>query len=974
MKTERWQQINDLFQSAAERAPDERAAFLDEACHGDERLCRDVKLLIASYEETENFIEAPAFEEAPELLTNDRTGALVGELMGHYRIESLVGVGGMGEVYLARDDRLGRKVALKLLPQHLTTDETQLSRFKTEARTASALNHPNILTVYEIGAEGDRQFIATEFIEGVTLRESLTRGRMDLHDALEIAMQVASALAAAHETGIVHRDIKPENIMLRPDGYAKVLDFGIAKLALQQPAPDSPDVGTGAGLQTQSNLVVGTARYMSPEQMRGQQSDARSDIWSLGVVLYEMVAGIPPFSDATTSDCIASIRKTEPAPLSGVLADVPVKLQSIVQKSLRKNRDERYQTTRELLADLRNLKRELDADSSSPQTEANPTVSKIKRHKRGALLTLAAAMLVAAVFAYRFYVVAPAQLPSEKSIAVLPFADLSPARDQEYFCDGIQEEILTRLSSIAGLRVISRTSTQRFQSKAGNLSEIARQLGVAHVLEGSVQKAADQVRVSVQLINAQTDSHLWADTYDRKLTDIFGVESEIAKRIAESLHAKLTGREEQALAVKPTNDSEAYDAYLRGLAFEARSRHALLIPDLARKAIVFYERSVHLDPKFAIAWARLSRVDAFLYFNREDATLSARGQAAKHALENAQKLEPDSPETLLALGYYQYLVLNDFGLAKTTFRRVMKTLPGNSDVPTALGRVTRREGHWDQSIAYFEQALALDPCNVELLSDTAWTYLLRRQFSAALKLYDRALDIAPNDPDVLAVRASIYQGQGNLQEAARFLSAINEHTPSEGSVRIKITQLRLERNYAEAVRLLQARLAQFHFASQYDKGCDQVALAFAQRVAGDTAGAKVTAEQARNTLERLYKVQPDNALIAAYLSQAYAAIWEKDLALKAAEHAIVLLPRANDAVQGPAMEENLALIQTIFGENSRAISTLSQLLQVPGDSLVYGPNGPAPVTLSLLRLDPIWDPLRADPRFERLVAKVVGGG
>ena len=255
-----------------------------------------------------------------------------------------------------------------------------------------------------------------------------------------------------------------------------------------------------------------------------------------------------------------------------------------------------------------------------------------------------------------------------------------------------------------------------------------------------MQKAADQVRVNVQLINAQTDSHLWAETYDRKLTDIFGVESEIAKGIAESLQAKLTGREEQALAVKPTNNPEAYDAYLRGLAFEARSSSTRLISDLV-EAIGFYERAVQLDPNFAIAWARLSRADAFLYFDREDTTPAARRDAAKRALENAQKLEPNSPETLLALGYYQYWVLRDYGLAKTTFERVSKMLPGSSEVPYALGLVTRREGHWDESIAYFEQALALDPRNVELLDGAAWTYAMLRQFPAAIKLYDRALDI-----------------------------------------------------------------------------------------------------------------------------------------------------------------------------------------------------------------------------------------
>src|SRR6201984_1860341 len=380
MKAERWQQVNDLFQSAAERAPEERAAFLDEACHGDEGLCREVESLLASYERAENFIESPAFEVAPELVTNDRAGALVGELIGHYRIESLIGIGGMGEVYLARDERLGRKVALKLLPNRLTPDEAQLSRFKTEARSASALNHPNILTVYEIGAEGNRQFIATEFIEGVTLRASLAHGRVNLHAALEIAVQGASALAAAHEAGVVHRDIKPENIMLRPDGYAKVLDFGIAKLIEQRPPSDRYEAEATAVLQTRPGLVLGTGHYMSPEQTRGQQVDARSDIWSLGVVLYEMVGGNPPFRGETPSDCIASILTAEPPPLSGVLPDVPLKLESILQKALRKNSDERYQTIKEMLTDLRNLKAELEAQGSSPQIKeaSGSIVRKIK--------------------------------------------------------------------------------------------------------------------------------------------------------------------------------------------------------------------------------------------------------------------------------------------------------------------------------------------------------------------------------------------------------------------------------------------------------------------------------------------------------------------------------------------------------------------------------------------------------------------
>jgi TolB-like protein/Tfp pilus assembly protein PilF len=660
------------------------------------------------------------------------------------------------------------------------------------------------------------------------------------------------------------------------------------------------------------------------------------------------------FSGRTIEE-IQEARRSKPLPIEQLkAAHVPRRFISLLTSMLAIEPAARPAGARELGARLQTIR-----------------ASIIGRGKTAGRLAFAAAIVaLATILAVRvFHSSATKTTPSlipEKSIAVLPFENLSNDPNNAYFEAGIEEEILTRLAKVADLKVIPRTSTQQYQSKPRNLGEIAKQLGVANILEGSVQKAADQVRVNVQLINARTDSHRWADTYDRKLTDVFGVESEIAKRIAESLQAKLTGREEQALAVKPTNNPEAYDAYLRGLTSEERWIFSSAGPHgSASKAAGFYERAVQLDPNFAVAWARLSRADSVIYPMLVDTTASAhaaRRDAAKRALENAQKLEPDSPETQLALGYYQSRVLGDDEAAKTTFERVSKILPNSSEVPYALSDVAVIEGHWDEGASHLERALSLDPRNVELLTHAAWRYTELRQFPAALKLYDRVLDIMPNDPEVMLRKVVVYQAQGNLQEAAGLLTGMNVQT----AFLAKIIQLRLERNYGEAVRFVQAVMAQSHYDIQEEKGSDQVALAFLQRLAGDTAGAKVTAEQARNTYEQPYREERQDiwlAQLSSRMSQVYALMGDKDSALKAAERAITLCPRAKYPSSGPQFEENLALIQTILGENSRAISTLRQLLQTPYNGGLYVT---APITPALLKLDPIWDPLRSDPAFQKL--------
>ena len=863
---------------------------------------------------------------------------------GDYELLEEIGRGGQGVVYRARQKSLNRTVALKVIGLGQWSSTPHLKRFRHEAEAAARLEHPQIVPIYEIGERDGSCYFSMQFIEGGQLDQILKREAMSPHCAAELLVKIARTVQFAHEHGILHRDIKPGNILVDKSGEPHLTDFGLARLIEQQ------------STVTNSFDVLGTPSYMSPEQAAGHTKEltAAADVYSLGAVFYQMLAGEPPFAGGTTYETIRLVLESEPRNPRTRNPKVDVDLATICLKCLEKNSARRYQSAAALADDIeRWLRHEpVQARRTGMFTrgrkwlQRNPTTAFVAALLAG--LIAAVAVIVSKSDFFR-------SMPSS-GVAVLPFENLSGDPDNAYFAEGMHEEILTRLAGVAGLKVISGTSTKQYQSKPSNLRDIAKQLRVANILEGSVQKTADRVRVNVQLINAQTDSHLWADTYDRKVTDIFAVETEIAKAIAESLQAKLSGREEQALAVKPTNNPDAYDAYLRGLAFEARTG---IVP--SSEAIRLYEQAVQLDPNFAAAWARLSRAAGLLYGNYD--TTSARRDAAKHALENAQKLEPNSPETLLALGYYQYRVLLDRDATKTTLDRVSKMLPGSSEVPAALARLARPEGHWDQSVAYFEQALALDPRNVQLLTDAALTYGMLRQFPAALKLYDRVLDITPNDPDTIAQKANMYQAQGNMREAARLLAGINDQTPNLDTFLIKITQLRLERNYGEAIRLLQARLAHSHFDSQFLKGVHQVVLAFIQRLGGDTAGAKVTATQARYILEQISTDQPDNPIVVLNLSHAYAGMGEKEQALKLAERAVMIMQRFKDAANGPTVEENLALMQMMSGENSQAISLLTQLLGVPDSSPFYVS---APITPALLRLDPFWDPLRGDPAFQKL--------
>ena len=544
---------------------------------------------------------------------------------------------------------------------------------------------------------------------------------------------------------------------------------------------------------------------------------------------------------------------------------------------------------------------------------------------------------------------------------MLPFENRSEDKANAYFADGIQDEILTRLSKIADLKVISRTTTRQYLSKPANLREIAKRLGVANIVEGSVQKAGDQVRVNVQLVNARTDSHLWADTYDRKMTDIFDVESEIAKRIAESLQAKLTGREEQALAIKPTNNPEAYDAYLRGLAFSLKATN---IPADFLGAQKYLKEAVRLDPKFALSWALLSYIDARGYISLNLQPTVALREEARQAAETALTLQPNLGEAVLAKGQYHYACLKDYDTAVRYFEQARQFLPNSGQIPESLALVTRRQGQWDRSEDYFEEAERLDPRNVRLLYQHAVSYIALRRFPEALRKLDEVLNIAPDDVDKLATKAAIAQAQGDLPRASALLTPLRPSSDFVGALKTQVYQAILERRPASIIPRLKEILVKPDPALGFYNGELRFWLGWAQEMAGDHAAARESWRQARSELEPFLKEQPKNHNLLGDLALTNMCLGDKASALALAERAMAANPIEKDAITGPSPIEILARVAAQMGEPDRAIAALQKLLSTPYASPVVRLN--VPLTPALLRLDPMFDPLRNDPRFQKL--------
>ena len=603
------------------------------------------------------------------------------------------------------------------------------------------------------------------------------------------------------------------------------------------------------------------------------------------------------------------------------------------------------------------IKRTEDVDHSQPTT-----------HRTGRtldFLIIAVLLVIIGVFAYQRFglsqktSVSVSAIP-EKSIAVLPFENRSRDPDNAYFADGIQDEILTRLAKIADLKVISRTSTQHYKSAPENLSEIARQLGVAHIVEGSVQKSGDSVRVNVQLIKAANDSHLWADTFDRKLTDIFSVESEVAKAIADQLRAKLTGQEEQVIAAKPTDNPEAYDAYLRGLAYSLKTSFT---PANALGAQKYLKEAVRLDPKFALAWALLSYTDAVGYRTATLQPTVALREEARQAAETALTLQPNLGEAVHAKGYYHYSCLKDYDAAERYFEQARPLLPNSSRIPESLAYVERRRGQWDKSENYFNEAERLDPRNVTMLGQHAGSYINRRRFPEATRKVDQILNIIPDDVDTIAQKASIAQLEGDLPRAAALLALLHPPADDTGALETQVYQAILERNPGPMISRLKEVLAKPDPALGYFIGELRFWLGWAQEVAGDHAAAQASWRQARSELEPFLKEQPENWILIGDLALANMGLRDKAAAFAFVEKGMAVVPIEKDALDGVGPIEILARVAAQMGEPDRAIATLQKLLSIPYE----GPLASnVPLTPALLRLDPMFDPLRNDPRFQKL--------
>ncbi len=812
----------------------------------------------------------------------------------------------MGEVYLAQDTKLDRKAALKILSAELAGNQDRMRRFTQEAKTASALNHPNILTIYEIDETSSGHFIATEFIEGMTLREQMRNAPMKLIEILEVATQIASALAAAHEANIIHRDIKPENIMLRRDGIVKVLDFGLAKLA--EPTAGQANVDseapTRAAIKTGPGVVLGTPQYMSPEQARGLDLDARSDIWSLGVVLYEMVAGRPPFFGETKSHTVVSILETEPPPLTTFTRETSTELQRIVRKAIAKDRDNRYQTARDLMIDLKNLRRDLDLQSelersstpsrqqnvsSNPEIEtqlhAAPVTARAETlqprqletattsssgffisHTRAVTIGVVLFLLAVIVVGYWFWDRRAASVQSIDSIAVLPFINQNSDADSEYLSDGLTESIINSLAQLPNLKVIARSSVFRYKGNNKDPLTIGKELGVRAVLTGRIMQRGDNMVISAELLDVHNNRQLWGEQYSKKVSDLLLVQRDIAKEITGNLRLTLSGEEQSRVAKHYTDNVEAYRLYLQGRFYWNKRTE-----ESYKRAIDYFRQAIEKDPNYALAYTGLADSYSFL---------SSQGirppqdvfPLAKDAATKALQIDPALSEAHTSLAYVKLYYDWDWTEAEQEYKKAIELNPNYATPHHGYAYLLISSGRTEEAFSEIKKAEAIDPLSVLFQADHGeYFYFVRRPDEAIAQL-QKAIDMDPS-----FVRAHFLMGRALIQKG------------------------RCDQGIDEAVKV--QNMVQAHEALGW----------LAQEYAA--CGRKAEAEKAMNELMEISRVH--------YVSPHW-----------------------------------FSAVQASLGNKDEAFKWLDQALDGRFGPMIY------------LKVNPIWDPLRSDPRFARALQRV----
>jgi non-specific serine/threonine protein kinase len=891
---------------------------------------------------------------------------MIGKTIAHYRILEKLGAGGMGEVYLAEDTELNRQVALKFLPSGYSSAPDVLARFKREAQAAAALNHPNIITIYQVAMYEDRPYIAMEHVEGATLSEHVREHALPVKTILDLTIQIADGLAKAHAAGVVHRDLKPDNILVDADGRPRILDFGLAKLA-------------GVTKITQESSTLGTIYYMSPEQTRGGDVDHRADLFSLGTLLYEMIAGQLPFQGEHSSAVMYAITNEGAQPLARYNNEASDELQRIVSKLMAKNPGERYQSAADLVADLRMEARSGESDVRPAVTATGATVTAAAVTATGATVTPApattpapgttkrspamwAAIVAVVVVAAAIAVFNPfkkgAAPPGEgrPMLVVLPFENLGVS-DDEYFADGITEEITSRLATIAGLGVISRTSAMRYKGTNKSLEEIADELGVQFVIEGTVRwdksQSPARIRITPQLIRVSDDTHVWASNYERQLDRIFEVQADIATEIAGAMEVTLLERERESIARVPTENSEAYAYYLRGI--KADREGTGFGTGMVEDAMSMFQKAVELDPEFAVAWAWLSNTHASYYHNGWDRT-PARLKMAKECAHRALALAPDDADAQAAMALYHYWGLKDYDTAMSWIEKAEISRPGDPMHIETHAYILRRLGRFDEAAELLDQALILNPYNRSTMLSLAECHIVRGRLDAGQPYIDRAVTLDPDDPVNYWYLSIVERVRGNVAGSRR---ALESYRGNDTAVIPYIwwNHHFFAGEFDDAIAAV-ARVTADAYMDEGGVFPNALLRGLAYRAKGNHATAKREFESAVSYFDAHIEERPDDHRLYSGLALAQAALGQTEAAVANGRKSVEMYPMSKDRYGGAWRLMEMANIYAVAGYVDEAIKQIDEVLTID-----------CWPTATWYRMNPLFESLREDPRFEEMLRK-----